>query len=194
MNRRCVTALFAAVLVTTALATAASAQVQTKRAYFYFEGTATAAGDLAFRLVPRDYDCGRDDIYSFSQSYDEVAGGLTPTTATEIRDAIMVTLAGIPAPFTASDTTIAGNPAIRINNEDSSTEYYFDVCVDGVKIVHGSGEASHSENDITVTGYFKKKFGTTPTPGVHPVGLAVVALTLLGGSILMLRRRAEARA
>jgi len=178
----------AAAMATVALASVAAA-VPNKRVYFYFEGSATAAGSLDFRLVPRDYACNANPIYVFSQDYDEVVGG-DPTSATEIRDAIMLTLATMPAPFVAADTTIAGNPAIRIDADPST--YYFDVCVEGVKIVHGTGEASHSENDVTVTGYFKKKLETPSTPGIQPFGLVLMALVLLGSSFVMLRRRAEA--
>lgn len=183
--------LFLSALTLVALASVAGAQ-HVKSDTLYFEGSATATDSLDIKLVARGYDCTAPAVFAYRQYYDQPVGG-APTTALEVRDAVLVGLAGLPAGYTASAATVNSAPGIIIRTTPGSLGVpYVDICVDGQKIL-GTGvvDNTYGENGLVVTGHGKGKLGVT-TPGASPLVMALIALLVGVSGVFMVRRRVEA--
>jgi len=132
-----------------------------KVGFIQYEGAANANGNFLTKIVARDAACSTASVFENTQAYDNVAGGATPTTNTEIRDFTKIGLAAIaPAGYSVQSHNIGGVPMISITASTPGGAA-FDVCVDGTKILGTGVTASYVENGVTVSGFSKSK----GTPG-----------------------------
>lgn len=181
------------ITTTPALMNAISHEFAVKTAVILVEGPATAFGSFQFKMVERNAPCTDPFIPpQRTLSYDQVAGGEFPTTATEIRDNI---IAGLNPPPVGYIIYPIPNDKLGIQStwKAAADIRQFDVCVGkGAPIVYtrvigNVNDQFDSQKGVKITGVTKDKF----IPAVSTWGLIALALVLLtAGTIVMRNRRA----
>ncbi len=188
--------LVGAALPLALVAPVVATNVVLKTGIIVFEGPATAFGSFQFRIVRRGHPCDGVPIRQTTVSYDELAPGPLPTSATEIRDSTMNGLLPVPTGFIYTASVFGGAPAIQIDSTNKADEKdaAFDVCVGAgnplvyKRVLSAANPERFSQNGVIIVAGRKDKI-----PTVSAWGLAVMALLAASaGTVIVMRRRMAA--